>query len=75
MEEEREVEEFQIAQTREGAHIKLVCSGDPNISEMKDTILDNLVKYGLKDAKIDFEIVDSLPHHPETGKIKRFIPL
>ncbi len=75
LEEEREVEEFQIVQTREGALIKLVCGGEPNISEMNDTILENLGKYGLTHAKIDFEIVDSLPHHPETGKIKRFIPL
>lgn len=75
LEVEKEVEEFQIIQTREGAHIKLVCNGEPNISEIKQTILSNLAKYSLADAKVDFEVVDSLPHHPETGKIKRFIPL
>lgn len=75
LEEEREVEEFQIVQTREGALIKLVCGGEPNISEIKETIVDNLHKYSLSDPKVDFEVVDSLPHHPETGKIKRFIPL
>lgn len=75
LEEEKEVEEFQIVQTKEGANIKLVCGGEPNIAEIESTILDNLHKYGLQDAKVTFEIVDSLPHHPETGKIKRFIPL
>ncbi len=75
LEEEKEVEEFQIVQTEDGAHIKLVCGGEPNLTEIKATIMDNLAKYGLTDAKVDFEIVDSLPHHPETGKIKRFIPL
>jgi phenylacetate-coenzyme A ligase PaaK-like adenylate-forming protein len=75
LEIEREVEEFQIIQTEEGAHIKLVCNGEPNIPEMRDTILGNLKKYGLKNPKVDFEVVESLPHHPETGKIKRFIPL
>jgi len=75
LEEEKEIEEFQIVQTEEGAHIKLVCNGDPNIGEIKDTILKNLNKYGLQDLKVTFEVVDSLPHHPETGKIKRFIPL
>lgn len=75
LEDEREVEEFQIVQTPDGAHIKLVCGDEPDIPEIKAIILDNLRKYGLKDAKIDFEIVDSLPHHPETGKIKRFISL
>ena len=75
LEVEKEVEEFQIIQTQEGAHIKLVCNGEPNIKEMKDTILKNLHKYGLTNPKVDFEVVDSLPHHPETGKIKRFIPL
>ncbi|GJM15011.1 MAG: coenzyme F390 synthetase [Thermodesulfobacteriota bacterium] len=75
LEVEKEVEEFQIVQTEEGAHIKLVCNGEPNIAEMKDTILKNLNKYGLHDPIINFEVVDSLPRHPETGKIKRFIPL
>jgi|GEM_PF-1916226 len=75
LEEEKEVEEFQIIQTQEGAHIKLVCNGEPNIKEMKDTVLNNLNKYGLANPIVTFEVVDSLPHHPETGKIKRFIPL
>lgn len=75
LEVEKEVEEFQIVQTQEGAHIKLVSNGEPNISEIKDTILSNLKKYGLSSPIVTFEVVDSLPHHPETGKIKRFIPL
>ncbi len=75
LEVEKEVEEFQIAQTEEGAHIKLVCNGKPNISEIRDTILKNLDKYGLSSPVVTFKVVESLPHHPETGKIKRFIPL
>ncbi len=75
LELEKEVEEFQIVQTEQGAHIKLVCNGKPNIAEIKDTILKNLEKYGLSNPIVDFEVVDSLPHHPETGKITRFIPL
>ncbi|MEM7009701.1 MAG: hypothetical protein AAF462_11265, partial [Thermodesulfobacteriota bacterium] len=75
LELEKEVEEFQIVQTGKGADIKLVCGGEPELDEIKDVILENLHKYGLKDVEISFEIVDSLPHHPETGKIKRFIPL
>lgn len=75
LEIEKEVEEFQIVQTEEGAHIKLVCNGEPNIQEIKEAILKNLNKYGLSKPIVDFEIVESLPHHPETGKIKRFISL
>jgi phenylacetate-coenzyme A ligase PaaK-like adenylate-forming protein len=75
LELEKEVDEFQVVQTEQGAHIKLVCNGEPNIKEIKDTILKNLHKYGLTNPIVDFEVVDSLPHHPETGKITRFIPL
>jgi phenylacetate-coenzyme A ligase PaaK-like adenylate-forming protein len=75
LELEREVDEFQVVQTEQGAHIKLVCNGEPNIKEMKDTILKNLNKYGLHDPIVDFEVVDSLPHHPETGKVARFVRL
>ncbi|MGB2691238.1 MAG: hypothetical protein WBC96_01960 [Thermodesulfobacteriota bacterium] len=74
LEIEKEVDEFQVIQTQEGAHIKLVCNGKPNIQEMKDTILKNLNKYGLTNPIVTFEVVDFLPHNPETGKIKRFIP-
>ncbi len=75
LELEREVDEFQVVQTEQGAQIKLVCNGEPNIKEMKDTILKNLNKYGLHDPIVDFEVVDSLPHHPETGKVARFVRL
>jgi phenylacetate-coenzyme A ligase PaaK-like adenylate-forming protein len=75
LEIEKEVDEFQIVQTPDGADIKLVCDGAPNIGEIESTIKKNLNKYGLSDPKVSFEIVDSLPHHPETGKITRFIAL
>jgi len=75
LELEKEVDEFQVVQTKEGAHIKLVCNGEPNIKEMESIIKTNLDKYGLTTPIVTFEVVDSLPHHPETGKIKRFIPL
>jgi len=71
----KEVEEFQVIQTEEGGNLKLVCNGEPNKEEIIETIKTNLIKDGLKDPVVTIEIVNSLPRQPETGKIKRFVPL
>ena len=71
----KEIEEFQVVQTEGGGNVKLVCSGEPDKKEIIETIKANLVKDGLIHPVVTLEIVDSLPMHPETGKIKRFVPL
>lgn len=54
-----EVEEFQIIQTRQGAHIKIVADGEPDIAGIKNTIVENLEKYGLTRTEVTIETVIS----------------
>lgn len=71
----KEVDEYQIIQTEDGAIFKLICNKQPNIVEIQVRTIANLQKAGLQNPKINIEIVEDLPRNPETGKVKRFIPL
>jgi phenylacetate-CoA ligase len=71
----REVYEYQILQTPEGAIFKLICHNQPNINEIEQRTKKNLQQAGLKNPRIVIEVVTNLPKNPETGKVKRFIPL
>lgn len=72
---EKEVEEYQVVQTEKGGIVKLVCSGEPNEEEILESIKGQLLKDGLKNPEVQVQIIDSLPRHPETGKVKRFVAL
>jgi len=71
----KEIEEYQIIQTNSGADIKIVCSGKIDLDLISKKISKNLISEGLTDPKLNFEVVSTLPRHPETGKVKRFIAL
>jgi phenylacetate-CoA ligase len=75
MSQVKEIEEYQILQTRDGAAIKLICEDKPEVEQILNKIKENLRKQGLKNPHVTVDIVNSLPRHPETGKVKRFIPL
>lgn len=72
---EKEVEEYQVVQTERGGIVKLVCNGQPNKEEIVEAIKKQLIKDGLKDPVVTVEIIDSLPRHSETGKVKQFVAL
>ena len=73
--QDKEIEEYQITQTPNGAEIKIVGSDKIDKDLLYKKIKGNLEGEGLKNPEIKFEPVQSLPRHPETGKVKRFIPL
>ena len=71
----KEIEEYQVVQTEKGGKVRLVCNGEPDKEEIVSSIKQQLIKYGLKDPEVKVEIIDALPRHPETGKVKRFVAL
>ncbi len=71
----KEIEEYQILQTADGAAIKIICEDRPDSEQITNRIKRNLLKQGLENPQVTVDIVNSLPRHPETGKVKRFIPL
>ncbi len=71
----KEIEEYQIQQTTDGAAVKLICESRPDLERISNKIKGNLLKQGLDNPQVTVDVVNSLPRHPETGKVKRFIPL
>lgn len=71
----KEVNEYQIIQTKNGALLKLVCNNPPNINEIINNATAHLLEAGLPNPIIEIEIVTTLDKNLETGKVKRFIPL
>ena len=71
----KEVEEYQVVQTEKGGIVRLVCNAEPDQEEIIESIKKELEKDGLKNPEVKVEIIDSLPRHPETGKVKRFVAL
>jgi phenylacetate-CoA ligase len=71
----KEIDEYQTLQTRDGAAIKLICQDKPDLEQISNRIKEILRKQGLENPQVTVDLVSTLPRHPETGKVKRFIPL
>lgn len=71
----KEIEEYQITQTENGADIIIVSPEGLNTDMIQRGLTNNLLNEGMNDPKINIKLVESLPRHPETGKVKRFITL
>ena len=71
----KEIEEYQVTQTENGADILVVSPDKINTEQTIQKISENLEKEGLANADLNLNVVESLPRHHETGKVKRFIAL
>jgi phenylacetate-CoA ligase len=49
--------------------------GSPNRSAVAAALVASLAPYGLSNPKIGVSIVEQIPRHAATGKLKRFIAL
>ena len=71
----KEIEEYQITQTENGADVLIVSPGEINTDSIIDGLTKNLTNEGLINPELNVKLVDELPRHPETGKVKRFVAL
>ncbi len=49
--------------------------GTPDVSAVTAALVSSLRPYGLARPEISVRLVDRIPRHTTTGKLKRFIPL
>jgi phenylacetate-CoA ligase len=68
-----QVSEYQVTQTVAGADVLIV--GDPGLDALKTSLIAALRRHGLPDPTVEIGVVDRIPRHHATGKLKRFIPL
>ena len=67
------ITEYQVTQTAAGADIVTV--GHPDIDALTAAVLAALRRCGLPEPKIQIRVVDRIPRHEASGKLKRFIAL
>jgi phenylacetate-coenzyme A ligase PaaK-like adenylate-forming protein len=67
------VSEYQVVQTTTGADILVV--GDPDAAALVSALVTMLGRYRLPEKVIHVRVVDGLPRHQGSGKLRRFIPL
>jgi len=71
---ETAVLEYQVRQTRRGAHILVAASRAFDEPALAEEIAAGLRKLGLKDPAVSLELVDRIAR-TASGKLKYFVPL
>lgn len=71
----RQIREYQVRQTPDGARVLVIVDGSFSLESVARTLAQALAEAGLPDANVTLETVTELPRHPETNKLKRFVPL
>jgi phenylacetate-CoA ligase len=67
------VSEYQVTQTVAGAEILAV--GTPDVDTLTSSMIAALRRHGLSDPEIRIRVVDRIPRHNASGKLRRFIAL
>ncbi|OHV45049.1 AMP-dependent synthetase [Parafrankia soli] len=67
------ISEYQVRQTAGGADVLVV--GSPDAAVVAAALAFSLRPYGLTNPDISVSVVEQIPRHASTGKLKRFIAL
>jgi phenylacetate-coenzyme A ligase PaaK-like adenylate-forming protein len=73
--QDRHISEYQVQQTPDGARVLAITHGEFSPAELERSLIQSLRDAGLPNAKVSLQSVSELPRHPETKKLKRFVPL
>ena len=68
-----EVIEYQVTQTRRGAHVQVVAPGGVDRPALAARLATALRGAGVHSAEVTVEPVAAIARHPDTGKSKRFL--
>jgi len=69
-----ETVEYQVRQTTRGAQIAVVGTLSTNTTDLAQALASDLRRLGVADPQVTVTRTDVLERHPDTGKLRRFIP-
>ncbi|MDX2346513.1 MAG: hypothetical protein QNK11_06565 [Legionella sp.] len=69
------ISEYQVEQTLEGAEVRVISYEGLNFNLIQEKLVRSLQKLGLLHPVISIKQVKEIARHPETGKLRRFMPL
>jgi hypothetical protein len=70
-----EVIDYRVAQTPIGVDVEIVGSDAACADALERALAAELARAGLAGARASVRAVDSLARGPDTGKLRRFVPL
>jgi phenylacetate-coenzyme A ligase PaaK-like adenylate-forming protein len=70
-----EILDYRIRQTRRGIDVEALAAVPVNSDRLADHLVQALAAAGLHDPAVSVRIVDDLERIPDTGKLRRFLPL
>jgi phenylacetate-CoA ligase len=73
--QDRHISEYQVQQTLKGARVLAIVHGHFSPTPLEEGLVQALAEAGLHGAQVNVQPVTELPRHPETNKLKRFLPL
>ena len=73
--QDRHISEYQVQQTPEGAKVLAITHGEFSSRTVEQSLVQSLRNAGLPNPSVTVRIVKELPCHPQTNKLKRFVPL
>ncbi len=76
---EPSVSEYQVRQAPQGIDVAVVpadgAAGTIDVAGLGAALERGLRRAGLRDPEVTVQVVDRVVAHPETGKVRRFVPL
>jgi phenylacetate-CoA ligase len=69
------VTEYQVRQTRRGIDLAVIAGRDLDLAALTAALSGSLRQAGLPDPDVTVHIADTIARHPDTGKVRRFIPI
>jgi phenylacetate-coenzyme A ligase PaaK-like adenylate-forming protein len=69
------VREYQVRQSERSVDVAVVTDGELDVGALATSIEDSLRRAGVPEPRAAVFVVDEIARHPETGKVRRFIPL
>jgi phenylacetate-coenzyme A ligase PaaK-like adenylate-forming protein len=69
------IREYQVRQTERGVAADLVVDGTLDTAAVARSVEMSLRAAGVPDPRAEVRVVSAVERHPETGKVRRFVPL
>jgi phenylacetate-coenzyme A ligase PaaK-like adenylate-forming protein len=69
------VTDYQVQQTRCGIAVSVQSDHPADLDFIRGRLRSALTRAGLQDPDVSIHAVPALPRNPETGKLRRFIPV
>ncbi len=68
------VSDYQVRQTARGIDVCVQADGVPGLGPLRGELTAALARAGLRNPEVTVRAVAALERHPQTGKLRRFIP-